>query len=353
MNTRNIEIKGFAENLPFFFILGRPRSGTSLLRILFDAHPNIQIPIESPIIIDLYPKYGKNTFWEKDLLLEFYHDLFELRRFNDWRIDKSKLKNDLLSCEGSNSFQNICKVVHLNYISVFDKKEIELIGDKNPHYSLEVEKLIRLFPDAKFIHLRRDYRDHYLSMKRADFYDSRLSLIIYNWKRSEKTLRKLKSKFKNSFFTLNYEDFVKKPEEYLITMMRFLNCEYRAEVLDFHKHHNKLKQIYGEEGFTRFFGSLMQPISDDKVDQWKSEMKENEIRIADFIAGRYADKAGYIRKYNRSTINLWFYMLPRLVVIKSYNFYESILAKLSIPMQKRIKKIIPGPVKFYAKVFKS
>ncbi|HAH58404.1 MAG TPA: hypothetical protein DCL86_09670, partial [Bacteroidales bacterium] len=30
--------------LPIFFIIGRPRSGTTLLRMLFEAHPQVIIP---------------------------------------------------------------------------------------------------------------------------------------------------------------------------------------------------------------------------------------------------------------------------------------------------------------------
>ncbi|NQU34666.1 MAG: sulfotransferase [Bacteroidetes bacterium] len=45
--------------IPFFFVVGRPRSGTTLLRTLFDAHPNVSFPPECQFIINLYPKYGK------------------------------------------------------------------------------------------------------------------------------------------------------------------------------------------------------------------------------------------------------------------------------------------------------
>ncbi|WP_103919423.1 sulfotransferase [Candidatus Venteria ishoeyi] len=42
----------------FFFIIGRPRSGTTLLQSILDAHPNILIPGESPLIMRLYMRYG-------------------------------------------------------------------------------------------------------------------------------------------------------------------------------------------------------------------------------------------------------------------------------------------------------
>lgn len=43
---------------PFIFIVGRPRSGTTLLRTLYDAHPNVNIPPECQFVVNLYGKYG-------------------------------------------------------------------------------------------------------------------------------------------------------------------------------------------------------------------------------------------------------------------------------------------------------
>ena len=57
-------------NLPFFFILGRPRSGTTLLRTILDAHPNIVIPPENSYLIHLYFKYRHaGVKWESEIVL--------------------------------------------------------------------------------------------------------------------------------------------------------------------------------------------------------------------------------------------------------------------------------------------
>ena len=55
--------------IPFFFIIGRPRTGTTLLRSLFDAHPNVQIPWECQFVLNLYPKYGTLELWNSGTIL--------------------------------------------------------------------------------------------------------------------------------------------------------------------------------------------------------------------------------------------------------------------------------------------
>ncbi|MEZ5197422.1 MAG: sulfotransferase [Bacteroidales bacterium] len=339
------------ESMPMFFILARPRTGSSLLRLLFDAHPRIQIPIEAPVILDMYSRFGKIKKWTKDSIDAFYKDLFKLRRFSEWIIDTEKLKKELYLCEGVNSFQSLCKVVHLNYISAFEKSEIELIGDKNPHYSLQPEQLLKLFPNARFIHLTRDYRDHYLSMRRADFYESRLSLIIHNWRLSERKIEKIKLRNPKAFLTLRYEDLVLNPEVEMRKVMDFLDCEFLIEILDFHKQEDRLRKIYSADYLSKYFGSLLKPITAEKVGEWKIQMSDKEVEIADFIVGKYAEKAGYQRKYLKRGLRLWIYILPRVCVIHSYNLYLGFLKLLPSFAVKKIKKTVPGPVRFYAKIF--
>ena len=80
--------------IPFFFVVGRPRSGTTLLRTLFDAHPNVSFPPECQFIVNLYPKYGKIIDWEEKQILSFYHDLIEQWLFDTWNMDLDKLKKN-------------------------------------------------------------------------------------------------------------------------------------------------------------------------------------------------------------------------------------------------------------------
>lgn len=338
-------------SIPVFFIVARPRTGSSLLRLLFDAHPNIQIPIEAPVFLDMVAKYGKIKDWNIQILDSFYKDLFKLRRFKEWDINEEKLKSDLHSCEGTNTYQNICKVVHLNYISAFEKKEIKYIGDKNPHYSLQFDDLLKLFPDSRFIHLTRDYRDHYLSMKRADFYESRLSLIIYNWKKSEKRLNEIKSKNGHSILTLRYEDLVTNPKKEMTSLMEFLNLDFNPEVLEYYNQKEYLKKIYSEEYLTKHFGSLLKPITSEKIDEWKNQMSDVEVEIADYIAGKYAEESGYERKFLKRKLSLWFYLQPRIFIVHSYNIYLNLIRILPGPISKRLRKALPGPIKFYARIF--
>jgi len=66
-----------------FFIVGRGRSGTTLLRLLLDTHPKISVAPEAQFIMNLYGKYAGVTEWDDDRILAFYNDLWLEKRLDD------------------------------------------------------------------------------------------------------------------------------------------------------------------------------------------------------------------------------------------------------------------------------
>jgi hypothetical protein len=172
------------KNTPMFFILGRPRTGSTLLRTLFDAHPQVIIPQEWPMLLLLHFRFEKVKYWDKKNLEEFYQSLFQPLKIPFWSIrnwpgiDLNLLHSNLLLCEGEQTLETLLKVVYFHYNSFFDKKEIVLIGDKNPAISNHPELLAKLFPTAKFIHLVRDYRDNLVSLLEVKLLPGILNVFI-------------------------------------------------------------------------------------------------------------------------------------------------------------------------------
>ena len=212
--------------VPFFFIVGRPRSGTTLLRTLFDAHPDVSIPPECQFIVNLYPKYGKITNWTKEDIISFYDELLPQWLFDTWKMDNEKLKKALLSHTGENTYGTICKVVYKQYNSLFDKKELKFIGDKNPGYAIYSKLLLKIFPEAKFIHIIRDYRDNFVSIKNVDFELPLPSLVVQKWKYFFKKFNKDSKLKPNAYRVIKYEDLVTNPELEMNNLNKFIGIDY-------------------------------------------------------------------------------------------------------------------------------
>mgnify|MGYP001825732367 CR=1 FL=1 len=235
------------QEIPIFFIVGRPRSGTTLLRTLLDAHPNVIVPPECQFIINLYPKYGMIRNWKRKHLENFYKELLSQWLFNLWPLEKDELLDKLLLCEGENTYAGVCKVVYSSYQSVFQHDEIMALGDKNPGYTIYTEKLLKIFPEAKFIHIVRDYRDNFVSIKNVDFELPYISLTTAKWKIFLKRFRKAADRHPGTHLELRYEDLVSKPEKEFNAVCSFLNIPLSNIPLSFHEKKEEAAELYPKE----------------------------------------------------------------------------------------------------------
>jgi hypothetical protein len=327
--------------LPIFFILGRHRSGTTLLRTLLDAHPNINIPLETPFIFTLYPKYKNIKYWDDKQLLELYNDLSTYLNFEYLQINKEQLRSDLFTAERTNSFQNFVKIIYSNYSSIYKKEEITLLGDKNPLYAIYPDKLFRIFPDAKFIFLTRDYRDHIISIKKIDFEAHSIPLLAYKWRLAAKKNLQLSKMYPKQFFHIRYEELVKHPEVQMQKICDFLGLPYSADILNFHQKKDKMIELYTEEDLDKYHSSLYKPIKSDKTGIWEKQLTKHQIKMADSVVGKYAEALGYQRRYHKTSILTWLLTLPFLTF--GYFSYKAseIIYILPFPIKKHIIKLAP------------
>jgi hypothetical protein len=334
--------------IPFFFIMGRPRTGTTLLRSLFDAHPNVQVPWECQFILNLYPKYGKLEYWNHETLDQFYSELLEQWQFKSWNIDHEKLKSDLHEYEGEISYASVCQVVYLNHISFYPKETISLIGDKNPGYSIYYDRLKNIFPDAKFIYILRDYRDNFHSIKNVDFELPFVSVVVYKWKHFYKKALRASLKYPGSFYFVRYEDLVSEPVHQLQRICDFLGVPYVPEVFDFYKMKSKAEETYPVVILKKHHKSLFNPVNTSRIGLWKTSMTERQVRIADLVAGKYGGQAGYEKKYRDFGLTVRLLALPGVCYARFLYVMTGIFDKT--PYRFRQKILSKGPL-LIARIF--
>ncbi len=270
------------KKVPMFFILGRPRSGTTLLRTLFDAHPNVKIPPEFPIILHLYQKFRKVKDWDEKTIELFVNTIFNSPSFNNqqfanFRIDRDTYTANLMTLAHNGTTLDFLKSFNFYSFTLFPKKKIEWIGDKNPPYSIYVKRFLKIFPDAKFICIVRDYRDNYISMKglsNLNLEAAVLSLQVSRWRYAVKLFLKYKKKYPGRFYIVRYEDLVKRQEEIFRELCSFLNIAYDPVVFDFFTKKDESLKFFPKEIIEKYHKSLLNPINTGRMNIWKKELKE-------------------------------------------------------------------------------
>lgn len=325
---------------PVFFILGRPRSGTTLLKTLFDAHPNVRIAPELPILLPLYQKYRKIKDWDENTILSFIDDVFRPavfnnRRIENFRIDRIAFTDDLLRLAHRGSVNDFLMKMHEHSYSVFPKGEMMIIGDKNPVYSVYTRRLVKIFPQARFICIVRDYRDNFISLRNLEGTPMEapvLSLQICRWRYITRLFTEMKRRFPERVRVVRYEDLVLEPETTFAELCSFLGIPYNDNVFRFHEKKEDILSAFSNPVIEKIHKSLLSPINTGRIELWTRELNDKEIRIADQLANNMAREMHYRRVYRgfnflvylkTRPMALYTILLFRLMVLGTYLPYRT------------------------------
>ena len=150
------------------FIVGAPRSGTTLLQYILRSHPRISLPTgESHFFIPLYRNvrnYGDLSKRENiRLVLEAMYQQsadFLDTDLHGLTFNIGKLTDEFYA-ERRFSMQSIIAGLFEKNAAMEGKTRW---GDKTPYYVLHIPKLLEWFPNGQIIHLIRDGRDVALSL---------------------------------------------------------------------------------------------------------------------------------------------------------------------------------------------
>jgi hypothetical protein len=291
----------------FFYIVGRGRSGTTLLSKILNAHPEISVAPEGVFMMNLFHKYKDKKDWTPALLKNFVQDIFREKRIeNLWGIEADGLEAYLLGLAGHRTYGEICVEVYRYFSNCEGKGNARFLIDKNPHYSLFVNQLGEIQPAAKFIYIVRDPRGTVLSYQQKKFDMFSAPGLAYRWKKYNEIILNHRKRFPERYFTLRYEDLVSAPEQELDKLCRFIGIEYTKTFLDYYKDQDDNRPQW----FRSSFESIRRPLNSDNAYKWKTEMSPGDIQAAQKAAMPLIKYFGYEIREGRcgfnSLLNIYF-----------------------------------------------
>lgn len=282
-----------------FFILGNPRSGTSLLRLMLNSHSKIVVPPESGFIQWWFNKYhslNQNSFSNKTVLDSFVNDILNSRKIEDWNLTKNNL-TQIINNKKPRNFAQACALVYQLY-GINQKKNNFIFGDKNNYYINHMELIETIYPSAKFIHLIRDGRDvacSYIDLakiKTDSIYKPILPLkieaITKQW--SENVINIDTFISERNGIKIRYEDLILETEKTLLKITNFLNVDYSSQMLSYYK-----KENHDEPQSTiDWKQKTMTKVDKTNVYKYKYLLTQEQINIFNSIAGNVLEKNGYV-----------------------------------------------------------
>ncbi len=202
------------------FILGLPRSGTSLVEQIITSHTQVFGGGELPILSNII----KRHFIKNE------------------KINSESLKN----IEENNLLDKI-RNEYFNYINFFNFNE-KYITDKAPLNFRWIGFIKLLFPNAKIIHCKRDPKNNCLSMFKnlfeggLNFTYNQDDLVKY-FKSYENLIQFWHKKYPKQIFDINYEKLILNNKEEIKKLIKFCDLNWEENCLSFHKNKAPIKTM--------------------------------------------------------------------------------------------------------------
>ncbi|WP_321277443.1 sulfotransferase [Thiomicrorhabdus indica] len=212
------------------FIVGVGRSGTTLLRLMLDAHPQIAIPSETHFLHTLIEQPPQSVD-------AFFNQVTHAQTWASFGLEEQAFYHYLQKQFVASSF-NLSQAIQSFFEYYAASKGKPLWGDKTPPYVQYMPAIQKLIPQARFIHLIRDGRDVALSYQDKWFGPEQKDLptLAKFWR--DRILNARESVHEltpNTYLEVRYEDLVQSPEPTLRKICQFLNLDYSAEMLTYHQ----------------------------------------------------------------------------------------------------------------------
>jgi hypothetical protein len=284
----------FEPRNPCVFVVGCPRSGTTLLQRMLDHHPQLAVANDTHFIIRAVP--GLPPGCDPPLTTDLVERAVGHHRFHRLGGAASEARE---LARGARTYREFIAALYSRLAALRGKP---LAGEKSPDYVKRLPTLASLFPWARTIHIVRDGRDVALSTRewaREDRGPGRFALwreepmavlalwwreLVRSGRRDGDALGALR------YREVRYEDLVKQPDERLRELAAFLGLPFASSMSRFF------------EGRTRREPGLsakkawLPPTSG--LRDWRTQMSERDTELFEAISGELLAELGYPRAFD-------------------------------------------------------
>lgn len=242
-----------------YFLVGTMRSGTTLLRLMLDHHPQVAFQSEFEFVVDLMGDDGQVPDLDTYLDWLSMHRIFLAAGLG---IDPSLRYAELVR-----SFLDQCR----------NRTNKVLVGATVHHH---FDRLLHIWPNARFIHLVRDPRDVANSVMTMGWAGNAW-MGAKQWVEAELLWdRMTKVLARDRWHDVRYESLLADVVSTLTGICRFMGIQYHQNMLSYPDH-----TTYEAPNLSSAY-------------QWKQRMPTMQVRLAEARVGKMLES----RDYEASTL---------------------------------------------------
>ena len=275
---------------PYVFVVGCPRSGTTMLQRMLDNHPQLTVANDTHFITR-----AVKTTLRRDRNPKMHPDLLEavLNYRRTYRMGLENVDIQQASTASDTYADFVSKLYNLRGV----RHDKPFSGEKTPDYCRQIPELHALFPSSRFIHIVRDGRDTTLSTlgwatetkgpgKWGLWKEDPVGTCALWWRWQVGTGdRDGRSLPPGLYRSLRYEDLVSTPQQELKEIARLLALPYSEDMVNYHS--GKVRRQAGLSAKAAWLPPV-QGLRD-----WRQDMSPEDISVFEEIAGDLLMDFGY------------------------------------------------------------
>uniref|UniRef100_A0A8C7W6W0 Protein-tyrosine sulfotransferase n=1 Tax=Oncorhynchus mykiss TaxID=8022 RepID=A0A8C7W6W0_ONCMY len=253
----------YNKDMPLVFIGGVPRSGTTLMRAMLDAHPEVRCGEETRVIPRIL---AMKQMWSRS-------------GREKMRLDEAGVTDEVLDA---------AMQAFLLEIIVKHGEPANFLCNKDPFALKSLSYLAKIFPHAKFVLMIRDGRASVHSMISRKVTIAGFDLGSYRdcltkWNRAIETMYTQCLEASDKCLPMHYEQLVLHPEKWMRTLLKFLDIPWNEAVL----HHEELIGKAGGVSLSKVERStdqVIKPVNVEALSKWVGKIPADVLRDMPVIA---------------------------------------------------------------------
>ncbi len=282
---------------PAAFVVGVNRSGTTLLRMMLDAHPELTMPPETHFVPELIEIAEQGDATPQ----AFLEVITSQREWGDFGLTEEQLLDEFGAIEPLNAGDALRSFYRL-YAERIGKPRC---GEKTPIYVKSIRKIQRALPEARFAHVIRDGRDVCLSIRDRAVKEHPVDVIAERWVRRIGQAQR-QSKHVPHYMEVRYEQLILETEPTLRRICEFFELPWDDAILDYHQQSaERLEEMKRElpadgkrttlsvERRMATHARTTQAPDPRRVSRWREQMDPADRELFESIAGELLTELGY------------------------------------------------------------
>ena len=252
------------------FVLGCPRSGTTLLAKILNEHPAVLMTNETAVFLFLADAIEKSRVGYAAGLLY------------------GKEHNYLWAEHLAGHSRSLIESFYTRIAVRLEKRGLRYWGEKHPHHTECFDFIEKLYPAARYIYIVRDPRDSALSIKhmlQIPFAEALAAWKVF----SDAYEHFITTRETGHLYQLRYEDLVNDYDGLTRQVFTWLGLTVQPV--------ERFLKLYRNVDAHSLSQAV--PITSDfrlkAVNRWRRELSSADCRLADELVGPFLDKYGYDR----------------------------------------------------------